>query len=32
MGATLYNELPLEIRKENDFNIFKKCIFNLYTE
>ena len=26
MGAKLYNELPLEYRKENNFGLFKKLL------
>lgn len=30
MGAKHYNELPIEIRKTENFNDFKKKVFNLY--
>ena len=30
MGATLYNALPIQIRKIDDFNIFREYVFKLY--
>ena len=30
MGATLYNALPTQIRKIDDFNIFREHVLKLY--
>ena len=30
MGVTLYNELPTKARKIENFNAFRKVVFNLY--
>ena len=30
IGVSLYNELPIDIRKIKDFNGFRKNVFNLY--